>query len=52
MLYEVITLEDEMAEVIIRASITEGDTISIGFDKKNEKIVVKILGTKERNNFV
>lgn len=40
-------LEDEMAEVIIKASITEGDTISIGFDKKNEKIVVKILGTKE-----
>ncbi|PTN09321.1 ATP-dependent Clp protease ATP-binding subunit [Mangrovibacterium marinum] len=40
-------LEDEMAEVIIKASITEGDTISIGFDKKNEKITVKILGTKE-----
>ena len=36
-------LEDEMAEVIIKASITEGDTISIGFDKKNEKIKVKIL---------
>jgi ATP-dependent Clp protease ATP-binding subunit ClpC len=40
-------LEDEMAEVIIKASITEGDTISIGFDKKNEKITVKILGAKE-----
>jgi len=40
-------LEDEMAEVIIRASVTEGDTISIGFDKKNEKIKVKIIGAKE-----
>ncbi|WP_120274102.1 ATP-dependent Clp protease ATP-binding subunit [Mangrovibacterium diazotrophicum] len=41
-------LEDEMAEVIIRASLTEGDTVSIGFDKKNEKIKVKILGTAEK----
>ncbi|MGQ8335361.1 ATP-dependent Clp protease ATP-binding subunit [Sunxiuqinia sp. A32] len=40
-------LEDEMAEVIIRASISEGDTISIGFDKKNEKIKIKILATKK-----
>ncbi|WP_321286344.1 ATP-dependent Clp protease ATP-binding subunit [uncultured Sunxiuqinia sp.] len=40
-------LEDEMAEVIIKASITEGDTISIGFDKKLEKIKVKILTTKD-----
>ena len=39
-------LEDEMAEVIIKASISEGDTISIGFDKKNEKIKIKILATK------
>ncbi|TDN99964.1 ATP-dependent Clp protease ATP-binding subunit [Sunxiuqinia elliptica] len=43
-------LEDEMAEVIIKASITEGDTISIGFDKKNEKIKVKILETKDKDN--
>ncbi len=41
-------LEDEMAEVIIRASVTEGDTVSIGFDKKNEKIKVKILGTAQK----
>jgi len=41
-------LEDEMAEVIIRASLTEGDTVSIGFDKKNEKIKIKILGTAEK----
>jgi len=40
-------LEDEMAEVIIRASLVEGDTVSIGFDKKTEKIKVRILGTAE-----
>ncbi|MEL7586336.1 MAG: ATP-dependent Clp protease ATP-binding subunit [Prolixibacteraceae bacterium] len=41
-------LEDEMAEVIIRASITEGDTVSIGFDKKNEKIKIRILGAPQQ----
>ncbi len=40
-------LEDEMAEVIIKASLSEGDTISIGFDKKTEKIKIKILATKK-----
>lgn len=38
-------LEDEMAEVIIRASVVEGDTISVGFDKKTEKIKIRILST-------
>jgi ATP-dependent Clp protease ATP-binding subunit ClpC len=38
-------LEDEMAEVIIRASVVEGDTISVGFDKKSEKIKIRILST-------
>lgn len=36
-------LEDEMAEIIIKASITEGDTISVGYDKKNEKLKMRIL---------
>ena len=36
-------LEDEMAEVIIRASLTEGDTISVGLDKTKSKITTKIL---------
>jgi len=36
-------LEDEMAEVILQSGISEGDTISIGFDSKNEKIKIKIL---------
>ena len=40
-------LEDEMAEVIIKASITEGDTISVGYDKKNDKIKIRILATKK-----
>lgn len=44
-------LEDEMAEIIIKASITEGDTISVGFDKKHEKLVMKLLsGKKELTN--
>ncbi|MFY9152567.1 MAG: ATP-dependent Clp protease ATP-binding subunit [Prolixibacteraceae bacterium] len=38
-------LEDEMAEVIIKSSVVEGDTISIGFDKKTEKIKIRILNT-------
>ena len=41
-------LEDEMAEVIIRASISEGDTVSIGFDKKKEKIRIRILGATQK----
>ncbi len=41
-------LEDEMAEVIIKASVTEGDVISIGFDKKTEAIKVKILNSAKK----
>ena len=40
-------LEDEMAEIIIKASITEGDTISVGFDKKNERLQMRILSNKK-----
>jgi ATP-dependent Clp protease ATP-binding subunit ClpC len=40
-------LEDEMAEIIIKASITEGDTISVGFDKKNQKLLMRILTNKK-----
>ncbi len=36
-------LEDEMAEIILKTRIQEGDTISIGFDTKNEKIKMKLL---------
>ncbi len=41
-------LEDEMAEAIIKASVVQGDTISVGFDKKTEKIIIKILSLKEK----
>ncbi len=41
-------LEDEMAEVIIKASVVQGDTISVGFDKKTEKIKIRILSTNSK----
>ena len=40
-------LEDEMAEIIIKASISEGDTISVGFDKKTEKLKIRIISGKK-----
>ncbi len=43
-------LEDEMAEIIIKLSISEGDTISVGFDKKNEKLLIRILSPKKMSN--
>jgi len=42
-------LEDEMAEVIIKASVILGDTISVGFDKKTEKIKIRILNTSPKS---
>ena len=36
-------LEDEMAEIIIRASVEEGDTIQVDFDKEEQKIITSIL---------
>ncbi|GAO28796.1 hypothetical protein [Geofilum rubicundum] len=36
-------LEDEMAEVIIQASVSEGDDIEVSFDKKEEKITTRIV---------
>ncbi len=35
-------LEDPMAEVIIKASLHEGDIISVGFNKKKEDITINI----------
>jgi len=40
-------LEDEMAEAILKTEVKEGDTISIGFDAKKEKIRIKIQNTNE-----
>lgn len=39
-------LEDEMAEMIIRATVNEGDTIIVDFDKDNQKIVTQIKDSK------
>ncbi len=35
-------LEDELAEMIIRATVQEGDTIVVDFDQENQKIVSSI----------
>lgn len=43
-------LEDEMAEVIIEASITEGDEIKVSFNKKEEKIKIAIKKSKKKSN--
>ncbi len=40
-------LEDEMAEVIIQASVTEGDIIEVDIDKETEKIITKIVSFKQ-----
>jgi len=41
-------LEDEMAEVIIQASVGEGDEIKIGFDKTEEKIKIEHKKAKSK----
>ena len=40
-------LEDEIAELIIRDSIKEGDTIILDYDKQEEKIVSSVHSDKE-----
>jgi ATP-dependent Clp protease ATP-binding subunit ClpC len=39
-------LEDPMAEVIIKASLEEGDTIAVGFSKKKEEITLNVKKKK------
>jgi len=41
-------LEDEMAEVIIKAEIKEGDTISIILDKENDKLITNIISPQKK----
>ncbi len=43
-------LEDPMAEVIIKADIKEGDTISVGFSKKKEEITMKVVAAGEESD--
>ncbi len=40
-------LEDEMAEVIIQASVSEGDIINVDYNEKEEKIFASILKNEE-----
>jgi ATP-dependent Clp protease ATP-binding subunit ClpC len=35
-------LEDELAEIIIKSELKEGDTISVDFDNENQKILMRI----------
>jgi len=39
-------IEDEMAELIIKNPVAKGETLSVGFDKKNKKIKLNILKPK------
>lgn len=41
-------LEDPMAEVIIEASLREGDTIAVGFDNEKQEITIKIQKNKKQ----
>jgi ATP-dependent Clp protease ATP-binding subunit ClpC len=43
-------LEDPMAEAIIKASIHEGDTLSIDFDTENQEINIKIKPLEIKDN--
>ncbi|PKP10592.1 MAG: Clp protease ClpC [Bacteroidetes bacterium HGW-Bacteroidetes-4] len=40
-------LEDEMAEVILKAEMIEGDVISILYDRKTENVKIKIESSKK-----
>ena len=40
-------LEDEMAEVILKAEMVEGDIISITYDKKVENVKIRIESSKK-----
>lgn len=40
-------LEDEMAEVILKAEMVEGDVISIVYDRKTENVKIKIESSKK-----
>lgn len=41
-------LEDEMAEMIIKADVKEGDTIVVDFDSENQKIITEVKKEKKK----
>ena len=42
-------VEDEMAEMIIRTGIKEGETVLVDFDKENQKIVMTVAEEEEKH---
>ncbi|MCX6256326.1 MAG: ATP-dependent Clp protease ATP-binding subunit [Bacteroidia bacterium] len=42
-------LEDQMAEVIIKASLMKGAVIHVGFNKKKQDVVINVKPAKEKN---
>ncbi|MBO7495825.1 MAG: hypothetical protein J6T98_04675, partial [Salinivirgaceae bacterium] len=40
-------IEDEMAEVILKAEVANGDTITCSYDKKDDKLEFKV-GSKDK----
>jgi ATP-dependent Clp protease ATP-binding subunit ClpC len=40
-------LEDEMAEIIVKATVNEGDTISVEYDRENDKLLYHIIPLKD-----
>ncbi len=44
-------LEDEMAEMIIKATVTEGDTIVVDFDKEEQKIKMRIENKQSQTEY-
>ncbi len=45
-------LEDPMAEIIIKSDLKEGDTISVGFSKKNEEITMKVIKSEQESKML
>ncbi|MDD6950200.1 MAG: hypothetical protein PUJ01_02425, partial [Parabacteroides sp.] len=43
-------LEDEMAELIIRSSVTGGDTMVVDFDTNEQKIITSVKQTSGHNS--
>jgi ATP-dependent Clp protease ATP-binding subunit ClpC len=41
-------LEDAMAEVIISANLSDGDTLNVGFDSKKEEITIKVQKSEKK----
>jgi ATP-dependent Clp protease ATP-binding subunit ClpC len=45
-------LEDEMAEMIIKSNIKEGDTIEVDYDEENKKIVTQAVSQAKQQEII